>query len=80
MTPDLTGTNKLLSNSDRRNQGIREEVTKGARNLHLKGDWVENQFTLPTQVYRYKANQVESKERFSGTPAQNRTIQLHVHR
>ena len=42
---------------------------KGCEESALEGDWVKNQFTLPTQVYRYKANQVESKEQFSSTPA-----------
>jgi hypothetical protein len=48
MIPDLTGTNKYLSNRIKRYQGIRMEVTQGTR--HLCRRLGQNQFTPPTQA------------------------------
>jgi hypothetical protein len=48
VTPDLTGTNKYLLNRIKRYQGIRMEVTEGARNLCRRLG--KNQFTALTQA------------------------------
>jgi hypothetical protein len=48
VTPDLTGTNKSLSNRIKRYQEIQVEVTEGARNLCRRLG--KNQITLPIQA------------------------------
>jgi hypothetical protein len=48
VTPDLTGTKKYFSNRIKGNQGIRVEVTEGARNLSRRLG--KNQFTPSTQA------------------------------